>query len=79
MPDMRAKLRLASVTKGETCEQLQFHAVAAKTYGSDGLDEDNSFAKYSPQASLQITVANPALLGKFEPGQTYYVDFTPAE
>lgn len=32
----------------------------------------------SPSAHLQICIANPALIGRFEPGQTYYVDFTPA-
>lgn len=79
MPVMRAKMQLSTVTKHETIEILKFHAVAAKTYCTDGLDEDNTFAKFSPIASLEITVANPALLGKLEPGQKYYVDFTEAD
>ena len=59
-------------------ETVQFHAVA-KTHGYDGigLDEDNTFAKYSPSASLEITIANPALIGVYKPGDTFYVDFTP--
>jgi hypothetical protein len=48
-------------------------------YPEDGLDEDNSFAKFSPSGSFKLSIANPALLGKFRPGQIYYVDFTPAE
>ena len=28
-------------------------------------------------AELAITVANPALIGQFKPGEVYYVDFTP--
>lgn len=80
MPAMRAKLQIASVTKHNAeCEQLKFHGVAAKSYPADGLDEDNTFAKFSPSVSLEITITNPALIGKFEPGQKFYVDFTEAE
>ena len=41
------------------------------------MDEDNSFAKFSPSVNFQIMIANPALLGKFASGDTFYVDFTP--
>jgi hypothetical protein len=79
MPKMRAKLQIASVTKhGPECEQLKFHGVAAKSYPADGSDEDNTFAKFSPSVMLDITITNPALIGTFEPGQKFYVDFTPA-
>ncbi|WP_380873612.1 hypothetical protein ACFB49_42650 [Sphingomonas sp. DBB INV C78] len=79
MPAMRAKLQIASVEKqGETSERLRFHGVAAKQYPADGSDENNTFAKFSPSVSLDITITNPALLGKFEQGQTFYVDFTQA-
>lgn len=81
MTKMRAKLQIASVTKhvGGN-ETIKFHAVAANSYAeTDGLDEDNTYAKYSPSASLEIMIANPALHGKFEPGQKFYVDFTSAE
>lgn len=79
MSDMRAKLQLSHVEKHGTCEVLNFHAVAAKSYPADGSDEDNTYAKYSPSATLKITVANPALFGKFAPGDKFYVDFTKAE
>ncbi len=79
MTKMRAKMQIASVTNHGTVEQLKFHSVAAKAYGDDGLDEDNTFAKFTPNASLDIMIANPALLGKFKPGETFYVDFTPTE
>jgi hypothetical protein len=76
---MRAKLQVATVTRhnGE-CETVRFHAVAANNYPADGADEDNSYAKFSPSATLDITIANPALLGQLNPGEKYYVDFTPA-
>lgn len=85
MTTMRAKLRVGSViphqTDGQTTgERLVFHGVA-KTggYPEDGHDEDNSFARWSPSVMLDIQIANPALFGKFAPGDTFYVDFTPVE
>ena len=75
---MRAKVYVSSVEKYEHSEKLNFHAVAANSYGGDGLDENNTYAKYSPQADFHITVNNPALLGKFAPGDRFYVDFVAA-
>lgn len=79
MKNMRAKLQISSVTKHQGGnETLKFHGVSKPTgYGDDGLDEDNTFAKFSPSVNLEITIANPALLGQFEAGQKFYVDFTP--
>lgn len=53
----------------------------AKTerYPEDGSDEDNTYAKFSPSLLIDLCLANPTLIGKFEPGQTFYVDFTPVE
>lgn len=76
---MRAKLQVASVEKFAGSERLKMHAVAAKSYPADGSDEDNTFARFSPSASFEIHITNPALHGKFEPGQKFYVDFTPAD
>ena len=87
---MRAKMRVATVTEmrnitadgeGEKyTEQLQFSAVAkSEAYPADGSDENNTFAKWTPTATLNMDVRNPALWGKFKPGDTFYVDFTPAD
>jgi hypothetical protein len=76
---MRAKVRVATVTQMEGSEVLKMNAVAKSgAYPEGGSDEDNTYAKFSPQASFEITVANPALFGKFKAGEKYYVDFTPA-
>ncbi|MFD3263182.1 hypothetical protein [Phenylobacterium ferrooxidans] len=83
MTNMRAKLRLGSVIPlpdgagGVAQERLSFHGVAASSYPADGSDENNTFAKFSPSAVFEIVVANPALIGEFTPGDTFYVDFTP--
>lgn len=74
---MRAKMRVISVEKFETCERLKFSAVSKSQYDQEGLDENNTFSKFTPQAELSMTIANPNLIGKFKPGEAYYVDFTP--
>ncbi len=78
---MRAKLIISSVTHLEgSQEQLKFRGVCkSSAYPADGSDEDNTFAKFSPSVSLDITISNPALYGQFKPGQKFYVDFSPVE
>lgn len=78
---MRAKMKLQTVTRHEHgCDVLKFSAVGRKeAYPSDGSDENNSYAKFTPSATLEMTITNPALHGKFNPGEVYYLDFTPAE
>lgn len=86
MTKMRAKARVNSVTphKSETgvvtAEQIAFVFPAKNgAYPPDGSDEDQQFARWSPSASLSITIANPARLGQFAVGDTFYLDFTPVE
>lgn len=77
---MRAKFQVSSVEQFAGSEKVKFHAVAKSTaYPEDGTDEDNTFAKWSPSATCEIHITNPALHGKFTPGQKFYVDFTPAQ
>jgi hypothetical protein len=40
----------------------------------DGTPENQRYAKASPSGSLTIVVDNPAVT--FEPGKSYYLDFT---
>ncbi|MFT4097052.1 MAG: hypothetical protein QM651_07995 [Rhodoblastus sp.] len=83
---MRAKVRVASIIPGPlgedgkvSYETLQLHGVAKnEAYSEDGSDENNTFAKFSPSVSMAFHIANPALIGAFEIGETFYVDFIPA-
>jgi len=80
MTRMRAKMIITNVEKIGDCEKLSFRAVAKSgAYPEDGGDEDNTYAKFSPDGSLSLTVANPALHGKFVAGEKYYLDFTRAD
>ena len=80
MAVMRAKMRVNEVIIRDSHEELKMIPVC-KTGSSpdDGADEDNTFAKGSPSGSLNLIITNPALHGKFKPGQKFYIDFTKAE
>lgn len=76
---MRAKMKINHIDRRhEGQETLYLNPVAAGRYPEDGSDENNTFAKFSPSGMLSLTVANPALLGKFSEGEEYYLDFTKA-
>lgn len=83
---MRAKVRVTSIRQskddaGAVYQEALSFSFPAKdsSYPADGSDEDQQFAKFSPSGSLSLTVANPALLGKFAVGDTFYLDFVPVE
>lgn len=82
---MRAKLFVSRVEHQNegtdyASDRVTFAGVSRNDgYPTDGLDENNTYAKFSPSVELNITIANPALVGKYERGETYYVDFTPVE
>lgn len=76
---MRAKMMITSITRASGCEVLKMSAVSSGGFDVNGLSDDNTYAKFSPSGELSLTVANPALLGKFNPGEKYYLDFTRAE
>ena len=77
---MRAKMQVQSVTKqGDAQESLSMSAVCGKApFGSQGESEDNTYARYTPNGSISLSITNPALVGKFRVGQKFYVDFTEA-
>jgi len=70
---MKAKMRVDSVCLTEYGEVLKMSAV------TNGTAEDNTFSKFTPAGSVELTITNPELSGKFKPGQAFYVDFTEAK
>jgi len=80
MSSMRAKLTINNIdNQHEGQEVLNFSAVCrSEGYGEDGADENNTYAQFTPTADLRMVIQNPALLGKFEIGEEYYVDFVKA-
>lgn len=69
----RAKATVDHVTKNLWAEVVQLNA----SHAGETNDEDNSFAKTTPTASFNLTICNKALWGKINPGDIFYVDFTP--
>lgn len=74
MRAVRAKFRCTSVETYQTPGTRSFRFAAE--YDAD-LPEDQRYAKYTPSGDLRITVDNPNV--EFEPGRSYYLDFTPVE
>lgn len=67
---MRAKLTIDSITVQQWSDTLTLRA----NYSDS--KEDNTYAEATPSASMTIQITNKNLLGKFKPGQQFYVDFT---
>lgn len=74
MTTTRAKFRCNSVQNfgPSVPAAIEFTAVA-----DDSTPENERFTKYTPSGTLRISVDNPAVI--FEPGASYYLDFTKAE
>jgi hypothetical protein len=76
---MRAKMRVVEVKENGDSEELIMTAVCKNEYDETGNDENNTFAKWTPSANLDMHINNPNLHGKFEVGQEYYLDFTKSD
>jgi hypothetical protein len=83
---MRAKLQVVSVEDANLpdgskhAEQVKFMAVCGNDpFKPGGYSEDNTFAKWTPTANLDMRINNEASWGTLVPGQKYYVDFTLTE
>ena len=63
-----------------TQEELTMHAVVSdEQFGENGESENNTYSRWTPNANLKMVITNPALFGKFNVGEEYYLDFTKAE
>jgi len=76
---MRAKFQIQNVERFVGGDKIKAFAVTAKPFDGNGISEDNTYAKFSPSGTLELTITNPALVGKIEPGQKFYLDFTIAD
>jgi hypothetical protein len=75
-------MKVTEVTQFETGERLKMQAVgrsSSSPYPADGSDEDNTYAKWTPSGSTELTISNPALFGAFKPGEAYYIDIIKVE
>ncbi|HLP66756.1 MAG TPA: hypothetical protein VK181_04480 [Rhizobium sp.] len=70
-PTVRAKF-MCSGKEGTT---IFLHTV----YSEDIQSEDGRFTKATPWGELRMNVDNPNAAIQFEPGKSYYLDFTPVD
>lgn len=68
-----AKLHCESVITSGDSQDVKFRAV------SDDSEENKSFSKWTPSATLEMNITNPAALGAFEAGRDYLVTITEAK
>lgn len=72
---IRAKFKVQEITKttwGNT-------RVILRPQYDKAIPEDQCFRDATPSGEMWMDVANPAALEQLKLGQTFYVDFTPAE
>jgi hypothetical protein len=72
---MRAKFQVQELTKmawGQ--ERAKLSAVPFNKDKPEG--EDSTFAKATPNGSMEIYIDNPGAQGFLKPGSYYYLDFT---
>lgn len=70
--NVRAKFKVDTVTLHTNGENIKMSAVCY-----DDNDENKSFSKWTPTGSYEMFVNNEKIFGVFQPGQEYYLDFTP--
>lgn len=77
---VRAKMKAYAVTPmhsgnpNETVAEIRLMPVY-----DDGSAENKSWSKYTPSGEVRLFITNPNAINAFEPGKSYYVDFTPAD
>jgi len=76
---MRAKMQVQAVypAYGES-EIIKMYPVCGQ-FDSEGNSEDNTYARFTPSGSIELQINNPALAGRIQPGQKFYVDFISVE
>lgn len=70
---VRAKFKVDFITIHAESREVKMSAVTS------GSEENKSFSKWTPTASLSMNISNPECFDKFEVGKEYYIDFTKAE
>lgn len=75
---LRCKMRVVEVlfSKSEDGSIDQERVKLQAVYGNTG--ENKEWSKWTPSASFDIYISNPAAMNKLSRGFEFYVDFTPA-
>lgn len=70
---VRAKFKVTQITEHEGgIKAVKLQAVTS------GSEENNTFFKWTPSASIDLSTLNSFAAERFVPGKEFYVDFTEA-
>ncbi len=72
---LRAKFKVSSVEK--FAESIGEKVTMYPVYSPEG--ENKDFWDATPNGKLEMTINNTNAQGRFQPGQEYYLDFTPSQ
>jgi hypothetical protein len=76
MNDIKAKMVIADVSRVGNMDVLTFIPIPKEGgYSDGGLDNDNTYAYYSPSADIKIIVNNENMVGKFVLGDRFSISF----
>lgn len=78
---LRAKLRVSSVLHSKAADgSTDYEIVKLQAVYSDDPDSENKqWSKWTPSASFEMQINNPAAFEKLSSGHEFYVDFVPVE
>lgn len=76
---VRAKMHCQSIQTTDCGYGTQYQFVNFSTVYDPNIPEDQRFQKATPCGDIKMQIDNPEALKQFQPGKSYYVDFTPAE
>lgn len=75
---VRAKFRCTVVEDYGYSKKVKLGAVYPSDEERAAQSENDSFNKATPSGEMWMTIDNPAASIQFEPGKSYYLDFTEA-
>jgi hypothetical protein len=76
---LRLKCVVSSVKSVADAEGNKSQEELALSAVYSGSEANKQWSKYTPIASLTMTISNPAAFGKVLPGQFVFVDLTPTD
>lgn len=75
---VRAKFLVVSVEPNSSGGEVTSKTVRLRPVTGNSA-ENRTFWEATPAGHMEMTITNPLAFDQFLPGQSYYIDFTPAE
>jgi hypothetical protein len=75
---VRAKFKVTRVSKTADNYGTSTHSADVVELHAAMGEENKSWSKWTPGGQITMTINNPDALNQFQPGEFFFVDFTPA-